>query len=367
MIRTTSHATNTTLLYSPHRYLLRWLECRSLNNGSLIIAKQGRRRSAIAICGCLAFIFFYCCPGVCAQQFQAVNALASDADSHTFVASNLPANPDPAKIRIGPGDLLELSVFDTPELTQLVRISDNGDAPLTLLGAVHLAGRTPTDAQSLIETRLRTGGFLLDPHVSLMIREYGTQGISVVGEVNKPGICSVVGAHNLLDVISMAGGTTRFAAHYATIKHRRSEGILTASLSNEPGELLATNIELQPGDTVIIPKAGIVYVIGDVGHPGGFVIQTNGKITLLQAVALAAGINRTAAAGSTRLIRKTDAGGFEESTVNLKRLLKGKSADIALRPEDIVYIPPSTSKSVLEHAPSLAQSAAAAAVYQAVP
>jgi polysaccharide biosynthesis/export protein len=313
----------------------------------------------------LAIVLALLCVGAYAQD-DAAHTRAPDAAPTTDVPS-APASADAAKIRIGPGDLLEFSVFDVPELTQVVRVSDDGDAAITLLGVLHLAGMTAADARSLVETRLRDGGFLLDPHVSLMIREYGTQGVSVVGQVNKPGIYPALGAHNLLDILSMAGGTTPSAARYVSIKRRRSDQTVTANLSNEPGELLATNVELQPGDTVIVPKAGIVYVIGDVGRPGGFIMQANGKMTLLQAVAFAAGINRTAAAGSTRLIRKTDVGSFEEATINLKRILKGKTDDIPLRPEDIVYVPFSTPKSILEHTPALAQSAAAAAVYQAVP
>ena len=245
-------------------------------------------------------------------------------------------------------------------------MSDNGDAAVALLGAIHLAGLTPGEARILLEARLRQGGFVIDPHVSIMIREYGTQGVTLTGEVKKPGVYPIVGAHNLLDIMSMAGGTTPYAAHYATIKRRVSPAIITASLSNEPSDLLASNPELQPGDTIVVPKAGIVYVIGDVGRPGGFVMQTSGEISLLQAVSLAAGPNRTAAASKTHIIRKT-ASGFEETKVNLKRMLQGKTPDVPLQAEDIVYVPPSTAKSFLQRAPGLAQTAANSVVYAAVP
>ena len=274
---------------------------------------------------------------------------------------------DSPRIRIGPGDLIELSVFDVPELTQVVRVSDMGDATLLLLGSLHLDGLTAAEAQALIEDRLQKGHFILDPQVSVIIREYGTQGVSVLGEVKKPGVYPVLGTRNLLDIISEAGGTTLFAAQEATVQRRASPEKFTASLSNDPAQLLAHAVELRPGDTVIIPKAGIVYVLGDVGRPGGYVMQNNGRITLLQAVAMAQGVNRTAARKHTRLIRKT-ASGVDETILDLKRVLEGGAADPELRPEDIVYIPPSTAKSILmRDTPALVQSTASAAVYQAIP
>ena len=272
-----------------------------------------------------------------------------------------------ARLHIGPGDLLELAVFDVPELTQVVRVSDTGSATLMLLGALHLDGLTAAEAQALVEYRLRNGNFILDPHVSIIIREYGTQGASVLGEVKKPGVYQVLGGRNLLDIIAEAGGTTPFAGQQATVKRRASPETLTASLSNDPAELLARDIELRPGDTVIVPKAGIVYVLGDVGRPGGYVMQNSGRISLLQAVAMAQGVNRTAAKKHTRLIRKT-ASGVQETTLDLKPVLEGRAADPALEPEDIVYIPPSTAKSIVMHdTPALMQSTASAAIYQAMP
>jgi polysaccharide export outer membrane protein len=274
---------------------------------------------------------------------------------------------DSARLRIGSGDLLELSVFDVPELAQVVRVSDTGSATLMLLGSLHLDGLTAVEAQALIEYRLRQGNFILDPHVSLIIREYGTQGVSVLGEVKKPGVYQVLGARNLLDIISEAGGTTPFAGQQATVKRRASQETLTASLSNDPAELLARDIELCPGDTVVVPKAGIVYVLGDVGRPGGYVMQNNGRISLLQAIAMAQGVNRTAAKKHTRLIRKS-ASGVQETTLDLKPVLEGRAPDPALEPEDILYIPPSSAKSfVMRDTPALMQSTASAAIYQAMP
>jgi len=260
-----------------------------------------------------------------------------------------------------------MKVFDVDELTQDVRVGDQGDAVFTFLGSLHVAGLTTAEVQGLVETSLQKGDYVQDPHVSVMIVEYGTQGVSVLGQVAKPGVYPVLGARTLLDVISQAGGITTIAAHEATVKRRQGGDVFTASLSDNPNELLASDVELWPGDTVIVPKAGLVYVMGDVGRPGGFVMENSGRVTLLEVVALASGVNRTAAQTKTRLIRKT-VGGYEEKPINLKRILEGKDADIPLEREDIVYIPPSTARTLLFHTPQVLESAAASAtVYAQAP
>jgi polysaccharide biosynthesis/export protein len=281
--------------------------------------------------------------------------------------SSFASEQNSERIRVGPGDLIEVKVFDVPELDQTVRVSDQGEAVFTFLGKIQLAGLTTADAQTLVESRLREGNLVRQPQVSIVIQEYGTQGVSILGQVGKPGVYPVLGSRTLLDIISEAGGITPLAAHEATIKRRKSGEVFVSSLSDNPGDLLAGNVELWPGDTVIVPKAGIVYVIGDVGRPGGFVMENNGKVTLVQALALAAGVNRTAAQSKARVIRKT-AAGYEDMPVDLKRILQGKASDIPLNREDIVYIPPSMVRSMVFHTPQMLESAAAsAAVYAQVP
>ena len=116
----------------------------------------------------------------------------------------------------------------------------------------------------------------------------------------------------------------------------------------------------------LLSMLATAYVLGDVGRPGGYVMQNGGRISLLQAVAMAQGVNRTAARKRTRIIRKK-ASGVEESVLDLKQVLEGRAPDPDLRPEDIVYIPPSAPKALLMHTPAVVQSAASAAMYQAVP
>jgi polysaccharide export outer membrane protein len=308
-----------------------------------------------------------------------VSLVSATAQGAQIVTGNQPVQPSPAssipgraadaeRIRIGSGDLLTINVFDVPDLNQTIRISDQGDAVLILLGPLHLGGMATEEAQTLIENLLRRGGYILDPHVSILIQEYGTQGVSVLGEVKNPGTYQVLGTRTLLDIIARAGGTTPLAARQATIKrHAGQQETLQASLANDPGELLAGNVVLQPGDTVIVPKAGIVYVLGNVGRPGGFVMQNDGRITLLQAIALAMGVNRTAAQSKIRIIHNTPSG-VEEASIDLKRIVRGKAPDLALKPEDIVYVPSSAAKTVMLSVSTWAQTAANSAnIYTIVP
>jgi polysaccharide biosynthesis/export protein len=325
---------------------------------------KGREFSKLRFVGAMATIFLSMAISSAFLAAQVDHTAGPDLQLAHSNSGEKTESAGRSRIRIGPGDLIEMTVFDVPELTQQIRVSDQGIAVTALLGPLHLGGMSPAEAQIVIDNRLRDGNYLLDPHTSIMIKEYGTQGVSVFGEVTKPGVYTVLGTRNLLDVISEAGGITRVAAPSAIIKHRTGDATLEVSLSNKPGDLLATNVELQPGDTVIVPKAGIVYVIGDVGRPGGFIMENSGSMTLLQAVALAAGTNRTAVQSRTRIIHKTDSG-FHDVTVDLKQLLDGKIPDVALSAEDIVYVPSSKLKLLFDKMPAsaLASSAASSAVY----
>ena len=278
-----------------------------------------------------------------------------------------PATPgDAARIRIGPGDLINVAVYDEPTLLQTIRVDDLGNADLLLIGTQHLSGLSTSEAGSLIENLFKQGAFLLNPQVSLRISEYNTQSVSVLGEVRKPGNYPVLGDRNLLDVLAMAGGPTPLAGNVVTIQRRSgSQQTVKTALLNDPDQLLESRVAIEPGDTIVVPKAGVIYVLGEVNRPGAFIIQTDGAMSLAQAIAWASGVDFQAAQTRIRIIRKTHEG-FEEQAVNLKRVLEGKDADPGLKPEDIVYVPSSLLKSLLVHTTSIAQSAASAAVYSGV-
>ena len=269
------------------------------------------------------------------------------------------------RIHIGPGDLIEVKIFNAPEIAQTARVDDIGDATLTFIGKVHLGGLTPEDSQMLIASKYIEGDIFLHPEVSVLIQEYSTQGVSVLGEVAKPGVFPVLGTRSLLDIISEAGGTTPTASKEVTIQRRLDGSMLTVKLSRNARASLEADVEIQPGDKIIVPRAGIVYVIGNVHQPGGFMMQNEGRISLLQAVAMAGGANGTASLNRAKLIRKT-AEGYVEIPVSLKNILNGQDSDREMQAEDILYIPNNAGKSILYRGvPGIVDAATSAAIYRA--
>ena len=245
------------------------------------------------------------------------------------------------KLVIGRGDLIEVSVFGAPDFDKQVRVSDDGEIVLPFISAVVVEALTTRQAEDVIAQKLSAGGFFNNPRVSVFVKDYVTQGISILGEVQRPGIYQMLGSRTLLDAISMAGGTTQKAGRAVSITHRASPNSPeTATLSN--GDAAQNNVQLHPGDIVLISKAGIVYVVGAVRQPTGIVLE-NPSLTVLQAIAMAQGTEPTAALNSAKLIRKSSTAPTEIS-IPLKRILAGKSPDVRVQADDIVFIPNSAAK-----------------------
>lgn len=300
---------------------------------------------------------------VLAQQNSAPQVPAAQANPATTGTSTNDYSEH--ALRLGSGDLIGISVFGTPELAQEFRISSTGEASLALIGSVKLAGLTVEDAQRLIEKKLADGGFLNEPHVTVSVKEFATQGISVLGEVNKPGIYPLPGPRRVFDVISVAGGLTQTAGQTITIVRRdRPSEPITVTFSQDPSKSFDSNIDVFPGDTVAVSKAGVVYVVGDVGQPGGFVINTGQTITVLQAVALAKGANRTASNGKAKIIRRTPNGPVE-LPIPLDKILASQAKDVALQADDVVFVPNSATKSAARRsAEAILQTATGIAIYR---
>jgi polysaccharide biosynthesis/export protein len=278
----------------------------------------------------------------------------------------LPAETDLSrdKLRIGSGDLLEVSVYGVSDFKQEGRVAESGEITLPLVGTLHLGGLTIDEAQANVSQALVTGGYFRDPHVTVLIKDFASQGISVMGEVEKPGVYPVMSTRRLYDLISLAGGFTPKAGKTVTITHRddptKSDSI---RLTNDPAKSMASNITVYPGDTIVVSKAGIVYVVGDVVRPGGYIMENGEKMTVLQAIAMAQGVNRTAAVGKARLIRRAS-GKPEEVSVQLKGIMAAKADDLDLMPEDILFIPGSMARNAMRRGlESALQIATSAAIY----
>jgi len=261
--------------------------------------------------------------------------------------AQIPQSAQSPSIAIGPGDLLSVVVFDTPELSTSVRVSQDGEVNLPVLGRIHLAGVNTIDAARKIEQELRTRRLLLEPHVTVFIAEYASQGATVMGEVRTPGVYPTLGTRRLLDMISVAGGLQPTAGKTASIIHRDDpQHPVNITLQSHPGALSAQeNPVILPGDTIVVAKAGIVYVIGDVLKPGGFLIDNNTPISVMQSLSLAGGWDKTAALSKVKLIRKTPEG-REEVDLDLKHVTNGSQADLKVTDGDIIFVPSSVGKTM---------------------
>ena len=267
-------------------------------------------------------------------------------DSNTSATMQDP-NAAPA-IMIGPGDLLNVIVFETPELSASVRVNQDGDAVLPVLGALHLEGLSTQEAGVAIQTAFRDRGLLLNPHVTVTTTEFASQGASILGEVRSPGVYPTLGSRRLLDMLSLAGGVASTAGRLATIIHRNDPNHpVQVALQPTPAAMHAQqNPVILPGDTIDVAKAGVVYVVGDVLRPGGILVDNNERISVIEALTLAGGMNKTAALSKTLLIRKLPAG-REQVDLDLKHVLYGKQADVLVSDGDILYVPSSLGKTIL--------------------
>jgi polysaccharide export outer membrane protein len=265
-------------------------------------------------------------------------------------------------VRIGPGDELDITVFGLPELSQHVRVGGSGDVSLPLVGNLHFAGKSSDEAQSMLEKLLADGHFVNNPHVSVYVKEYTTEGISLVGEVGRPGVYPALGSHRLLDVIQAAGGLTDKAGKTITVSHRDDPTKpITLTFTDDAVKMAVNNIELLPGDTVVVARGGIVYLVGEVNRPGGFVIEGN-HIMASQLIAMAAGPTRLASLNRARIIRRTPEG-LKDMPLQLAKILQAKTPDVALEASDIVYVPESRFRSVLG-ASNIVSLLAGAAIYR---
>jgi polysaccharide export outer membrane protein len=245
--------------------------------------------------------------------------------------------------RIGPKDLLEITVFGLPELTQTVRVSEDGSITMSLLGRVEVFGLT---AQEL-EKKLAS---LLDQHntrnarVTVFIREY--QKVSVIGAVGRPGMYELIGPTTLLEAIAQAGGLTAQAMNELFVYRVGKDGKQT-TIAIKIEELMTSgnqdlNIELQPKDviTVQIDQMLNVFVYGEVQAPGAVPFLRSKRITLLQAIAQAGGPTEWAKKSKVMIKRKDNKSGKEMKIyVNLRNMINGKISDIVLEEGDVVIVP----------------------------
>lgn len=264
-------------------------------------------------------------------------------------------------------DLLDVYIIDVPELSRTYRVSQSGQLNFPLVPKpLNAAGLTLDEFARLLATQLKSTGTLTDPHIDVSVKESRNHSVSINGAVKNPQIYPLLGRAKLLSVISQAGGIADDAGDVVKITRG---GAISKMLSASSGgtedapqtitinlnELLnsansSLNVDVYPGDWVTVPKAGVVYVVGAVNRSGGFVMNTAREhMTVLQAVALAEDLKPTAQREHSMIIRRDSSkeGDRQEIAVNLKKILSGQVPDVAMEPNDILFIPDSNSKKAL--------------------
>ena len=239
---------------------------------------------------------------------------------------------------------MEVNVYNVPELNTRTRVNDTGDLDMPLVNQVHVEGLTVDEAERVIEQRLDHGGFVRNPHVQLFVSEYTSDGTSVLGEVAKPGVYPVLGEQRLFNLLSAAGGLSPAAGTSITVTHKAElDKPIVVAISRNLEDHADSNIPIYPGDTVMVRRADVIYVVGDVNRPSGFLMDNGGKLSVLQAIALAGGTTSTAKLSGARIIRKSPQG-VSEIPVSLKKMLEAKIGDVPLQANDVLFVPASARK-----------------------
>lgn len=296
--------------------------------------------------------------------------------------------------RIGPDDQLDIMVLEAPDLNRSPRVSASGEVSLALVGSVRAAGLTTRELEIVIEELYRRS-YILDPHVSVQVRDMQSHSVAVFGAVKKPGVFQIREPKTVVELLSLAEGLDNDAGDSVIIERRGVRGsalplsdnnqipaianssqdpsghsvpeiqkhatdspaTLTEANEAQPSvdrvdlkKLLDTgdptlNLMVYPGDVVKVPRAELVYVVGEVGRPGGFELKSNENISVLQAIALAQGMTHTSAGARARIIRAdSETGQRQEIPINLSKIIAGKLPDPILRPRDIVFVPNSLGR-----------------------
>lgn len=274
---------------------------------------------------------------------------------------------DFSQIRIEPGDLLSVNVYDTPELSDAYRVDPAGDLTLPLCGKVKVEGLTATEAARLVETTLRDQQVLVRPQVNVDVQQYAGQYVTVLGEVSSPGRVTVIAPIKLSDVLAQVGGLTPMAGTRIKIRHGSDDAAPETDVpySRSESNQQAGSILVRPADTLIIPRAGIVYVLGAVFRPGGYLMQEDGKLNVAEALALSGGTVLQAKTGGLRVIRRNPDGTVLDFALSYDGIAKGSQTPLELQAQDIVYVPMSKVKATLSDATGIISTAISSTIYTA--
>jgi polysaccharide export outer membrane protein len=324
-------------------------------------------------------ILFLLCPVAVSSLVAQTTATGGDSSvavphSQTTVEKLATAEMDSQPIDnsayiLGTGDQLSVRVFGADDIPDRpIEVGSDGTIRLPMVGKVQASGVSVRNLETDLTNRYRT--YFKDPQISITVTDYRSQAVTVVGAVNAPGVVQLRGPTRLMHVISQAGGLKAEAGDKVLITRRLHSVNDSAPAPPSPaltepnssfylkeinllkitdGTDPSANLIVKAGDLISVPRAKMVYVLGDVGKPGGYVLDGHSsRLTVVQVIALAGGVNRSAAYGSTKILRPTTGTDSPraETQIDLKKILNNKSPDIPLHADDILYVPNSLAKAV---------------------
>jgi len=301
-----------------------------------------------------------------AGQSSAQQGQRGGAGAHSGSSSVEAIAPEGiANLKLTPGSMVNVQVFEEPDINGSYRLDASGNITMPLGGKISLASPTLPEAEAAIGAKLIAEEVLKSAHVVVNIDEYNAENVVVLGEVANPGRFPILTTRKLREIIAMAGGLTSLAGNELILHRANQPSDVTETIRVKGGlsDQGAMNVDIDPGDSLTIKKAGIVYVMGAVNRPGGYVMQESGDLNVAQAVALAYGTTPQASTNKTRVLRKGPDGTLLEISTLYDKVTKGEVVPLALHPEDIVYVPISGVKATFSLVQSELSAAATATIY----
>jgi polysaccharide biosynthesis/export protein len=284
-----------------------------------------------------------------------------------LAAQSPPREPLRTAYVLGPEDQITIHALDADEISgKPVRIDQGGYIRLPLIGRIKAADLTLEQLENEIAARLKP--YVKQPEVAVTVGEFRSQPVSVIGSVRTPGVLQLQGQKTLVEILSLAGGLADDAGHSVKISRRLEHGRipLAGATDDETGAFSvaqvslpsimearspAENIQIRAGDVVSVPRGEMIYVIGQVTRVGAYMLRDRETLSALQALSLAGGLDRAARPQNARIMRlEPGAAKRVEIPVDLRRVIAGGAPDVALHPDDILFIPASAPKKALARA-----------------
>jgi polysaccharide export outer membrane protein len=281
-----------------------------------------------------------------AAQFNGPGPAVTTPTTATVTTDRSILFPPAREPILSPGDLIAVHVFEQQDYNPQVRLGSDGSALLPLIGTVNLSGLSVTQADRFLEQQLKDAGIYRNPQVTIQVVEGPNQVATLAGEVHS--VVPIVGSRRLLDVLATAGGLPTTASHVITISRPGLAEPITVDLGTDPLRSSLANIPIFAGDTIIVSRIGVVYMMGAFRTPGAIPLTQYAPLTLMEATAISGGLNFQGKYNDVRLVRTV---GDHRTVVKLdiQRIMHGKDPDPILQANDIVFLPDSAIKASMSN------------------